>query len=213
MKRKTLILVLSVAMASLLAVGGTLAYFSATKTETNTFTVGNVDIELNEPNWEESGQYDAPDVYPGEALAKDPTIENTGANPCMVRIKVEWPALPGDASAIQYRTDYVADTLGDFWYDGGDGYFYYMMPLAAGEITDALFDQVVMPTDLKNGDADTEYDIEVIAEAVQAQGIFPSYSSLTGGDGMDIDGDGTPDGHIDAAEFATIKAFFTTALD
>lgn len=47
-KRKLLTLALALCMVAILAVGGTLAYLTDTDQATNTFTVGNVDIKLNE---------------------------------------------------------------------------------------------------------------------------------------------------------------------
>lgn len=47
-KRKILALASAVCMVAILAIGGTLAYFTATDTETNTFTVGGVKIDLIE---------------------------------------------------------------------------------------------------------------------------------------------------------------------
>ena len=205
MKRKRLILILSVVMAVSLAAGATLAYFSATDTKTNTFTVGNVKITLTEPNWVASGSVDAPEAYPGEALAKDPTITNTGKNPCVVRIKVTWPTLP-DASAITFRTDYVNGKLGDNWIKDGD-YYYYLKPLDLNGKTDALFDQVVMPTDLKNGDALTQYNIDVVAEAVQAQGIFAKYADMADGISQLA-----PPTYSSTIEFDLVKQMFTNAF-
>lgn len=177
-KKKILVLAVSVCLVAILAIGGTLAYFTDTDAKTNTFTVGNVDITLTEPNWEGSGSEDAPEVYPGEPLAKDPTVTNVGANPCFVRIKVTGLDCLGNAGMITYRTDYVANKLGDNWVDGGDGYFYYNKVLEAGKTTDALFDQIVIPTGLENGDAETAFNVVVTAEAVQAQGAQPSWSAV-----------------------------------
>ena len=178
MKKKIIAVCLIVALAAIAVVGGTLAWFTDTDDATNTFTVGNVDITLTEPNWAGSGSQDAPEVYPGEPLAKDPTVENVGANPCFVRIKVTGLDCLAPASNITYRTDYKTGKLGDNWVDGGDGYFYYNKVLAAGETTDALFDQIVMPTDLENGDAESEFNVVVTAEAVQAQGAKASWSAV-----------------------------------
>lgn len=205
MKKRMLLIVLSVVLVAAAAVGATLAYFSATKTATNTFTVGNVKIDLTEPNWVSSGSVDAPEVYPGEPLAKDPTITNTGANPCLVRIKITWPTLPAGVDPITYRTSYVTGALGDNWYKDGD-YYYYMLPLGLGASTDALFDQVVMPTDLENGDALTPYDIVVKAEAVQAQGVFARYADMA--DGISLT---TPPTYSSTIEFDLVKQMFTSA--
>lgn len=52
MKKKTiLVAAIAVMLVAALVVGGTLAYFTDTKTETNTFTVGNVNIELLESQY------------------------------------------------------------------------------------------------------------------------------------------------------------------
>ncbi len=48
MKKKILSLSLALAMAAIAVVGGTMAYFTDTDAETNTFTVGNVSIDLIE---------------------------------------------------------------------------------------------------------------------------------------------------------------------
>jgi len=178
MKKKILALTLCVVMAAIAVVGGTLAYFTDTDDATNTFTVGNVNIELTEPKWDEAGSADAPEVYPGEALAKDPTVTNKGANPCFVRISITgWDCL-GNAGNITYKTDYTPDKLGDDWVHHTDGYFYYTKPLAAGATTDALFDQIVIPTGLTNGDGTTDFNLIVKAYAVQAQGAKPSWSAV-----------------------------------
>ena len=177
-KRKILALALTLCMAAILIVGGTLAYFIDTDNATNTFTVGNVDITLTEPNWEGSGSKDAPEVYPGEPLAKDPTVTNDGANPCFVRIQVTGLDCLGDAGMITYRTDYENGKLGDNWVLHTDGYFYYNKVLEVGAKTDALFDQIVIPTGLTNGNADTKFDVVVTAEAVQAQGARASWAAV-----------------------------------
>ena len=181
-KRKIVLLALAVCMVAILAVGGTLAYFTAEDDATNTFTVGNVKIDLTEPNWKESGSVDAPEVYPTEPLAKDPTVTNDGANPCFVRISVTgWDCLINaglSENNIIYRTDYVDGKLGENWVLHTDGYFYYNKVLAVGEKTDALFDQIVVPADLVNGNAETEFNLVVTAEAVQAQGAKASWAAV-----------------------------------
>lgn len=178
MKKKIIALCLVIALAATAVIGGTLAYFTDDAEATNTFTVGNVDITLTEPNWEGTGSQDAPEVYPGEPLAKDPTVTNSGANPCFVRIKVEGLDCLGTAGNITYRTDYVDNELGDNWVKHTDGYFYYNKVLAVGATTDALFDQIVIPTALTNGNAETEFNVVVTAEAVQAQGAKASWSAV-----------------------------------
>lgn len=182
MKKKITAVALVVALLAVGIIGGTLAYFTDNDAATNTFTVGNVDITLTEPSWTATGANDAPEVYPGEALAKDPTVKNTGANPCFVRIKVTGLDSLKNAqlsnSLITYRTNYVAGALGANWTLHTDGYFYYTGVLAANASTSALFDSIVIPTDVTNGYATTGYDVVVTAEAVQAQGAKPSWTDV-----------------------------------
>lgn len=72
MKKKIVALCLCVALAVVAIGGATLAYFTdTTDAKTNTFTVGNVDIDLTEPKWNED---DAHTLMPGASYAKDPTI-------------------------------------------------------------------------------------------------------------------------------------------
>ena len=188
-KKKIITACLVVALLAVFAIGGSLAYFTDTEEKDNTFTVGNVDIQLTEPNWVSAGSVDAPEVYPGEPLAKDPTVTNNGANPCFVRIQVTGLDCLGNAGMITYRTDYVDNKLGDNWVKGNDGYYYYNKVLEVGTTTDALFDQIVIPTGVTNDDAfasdsdsDTveriEYSVNVKAEAVQAQGARASWSAV-----------------------------------
>lgn len=173
MKKKIATGALLVAFGATAVTGATLAYFTDTDQADNTFTVGNVSIDLTEPSWEGSGSVDAPEAYPGEALAKDPTVTNDGANPAFVRIAVTgWDSLT-PAGNITYRTDYETGKLGTDWVEY-DGYYYYTKVLEVGATTDALFDQIVIPTDVTNG-YDGQYTLNVKAEAVQAQGAKASW--------------------------------------
>lgn len=183
MKKKIFALCIIVALVATAVISGTLAYFTDTADATNVFTVGNVKIELTEPNWLANGE-EADDVYPGEALPKDPTIENIGANPCFVRIKVTGLDCLKNAGLsaedVAYRTNYVIGDLGEDWVDGGDGYFYYSKVLAKDAVTSPVFDSIVIPTDVTNaiGGLDIDYEIEVFAEAVQAQGAKASWAEV-----------------------------------
>lgn len=179
MKKKILALCLIVALAVTAVTGATLAYFTDNDEAENVFTVGNVDIDLTEPKWDEEGEKEAEDAYPGEALAKDPTVENIGKNPCFVRIHItgldQFTEQFGADAMIKVRTDYVDGKLGENWVEY-NGFYYYTKVLPVGETTDALFDQIVIPTQVTNN-AET-VSINVVAQAVQAQGAKPSFSDV-----------------------------------
>ena len=176
--KKVLAMILVICLAMAIGVGATLAYLKDDASVTNVFTVGNVTIELTEPEWEKTGKEEAKEVYGGEALAKDPTVTNVGANPCFVRISVTGLDCLGNAGMITYKTDYVLNALGNNWVKHTDDFFYYTKPLAVGETTDALFDQIVIPTGVTNANGNVEYNIVVNAYAVQAQGAKPSYTAV-----------------------------------
>lgn len=174
-KKKLLSIGLAASLAAIAVAGSSLAYFTATDEEANEYTIGNVTIDLTEPSWE-----GADDLYPGEPVAKDPTIENQGANPAFVRIQLT------GMEYFDYRTNYVTGALGEGWVEH-NGYYYYTTPLAGTETpadeklpiqTTALFNQVVLKSTLGNEVANVEGSIGVVAEAVQAQGARPSFAAV-----------------------------------
>lgn len=98
-KKKIVTLALVVAIAVMAIAGASLAYFTDTKTATNTFTMGNVKIALDEAPVDEAGhavdgdrvtknEYGIDAAYPGATLDKDPTVHNTGKNPAYIRATV-----------------------------------------------------------------------------------------------------------------------------
>ena len=96
MKKNKVILAVTILFLIFL-VGGAIAFFTDTKSKTNTFTIGNVEITLTEPNWSEtdSNSNGVPDaaenLMPGDSVAKDPTITNVGSNDAYVFAKVVMP--------------------------------------------------------------------------------------------------------------------------
>ena len=87
MKKKRIVsLSLIVALIAIIA-GGTYAYFTdTTKTEENIFTVGNVNINLTEPNWNQENNH----ILPSVNLPKDPTITvEKGSDPAYVFMDME----------------------------------------------------------------------------------------------------------------------------
>ena len=74
-KNRTKIVALSAALIGVLAIGGALAYFTDGDTATNTFTVGKISLDLQEPNW-----VPPEDITPNQEIEKDPQVENDGIN-------------------------------------------------------------------------------------------------------------------------------------
>lgn len=111
MKKKILVITLLVMLAAIAAAGATLAYFTDTDAVTNTFTVGNVKIELLESKLhrtedaaddaailadaENYAQYLAQagkNIVPGVYVRKVPYIRNTGSNAAYIRLRMLVPA-------------------------------------------------------------------------------------------------------------------------
>lgn len=78
MKKKIIALCLCVALAVVAIGGATLAYFTDTDEAKNTFTVGNVEIKLDETNVDDPQgdrvQENSYKLIPGVSYVKDPTI-------------------------------------------------------------------------------------------------------------------------------------------
>lgn len=86
MSKKSLILVVSLVLALTMGLGGTLAFFTDRDSETNIFTVGNVDIDLNE-DFEQGAE-----LVPGKDIEKKPVITNVGNNDAYVWMTAAVPA-------------------------------------------------------------------------------------------------------------------------
>jgi predicted ribosomally synthesized peptide with SipW-like signal peptide len=106
MKKKILTICLVVALAATAVIGGTLAYFSDTDAQKNTFTTGNVAIDL----WEDFGGNDAQGIEElipatGSAQAgtlkngieKEVYVDNTGSEDAYVRVHIAIPSILDDA--------------------------------------------------------------------------------------------------------------------
>ena len=96
-KKKVITTLAACGLLGALGIGGTMAYLTDADEQTNVFTVGQVDIELDTPNFEndesvEEGQYKISKVLPNQEVTMDPTITNNGVNDAIVFIKMDVPA-------------------------------------------------------------------------------------------------------------------------
>ena len=102
MKKKITALCLCVALLAVAVVGASLAYFTDTKSATNTFTVGNVKIDLIESRFHRTGSDNS-----GDTSLPDPTTKASG----MEFVPDDWTIFTNDeikADAKTYMTDYLA---------------------------------------------------------------------------------------------------------
>ena len=129
MKKKSLALVLALAMIVVCVVGGTLAWLIATTgSVTNTFTYGDINIKLEETDATVSADGSATKEFkmiPGYTIAKDPKVTVlAGSEKCYLFVKVVksanfdtfmtydmadgWTALAG-VNGVYYRVVDTAD--------------------------------------------------------------------------------------------------------
>lgn len=80
MKKKIVVVALIVAIFTMSIASATIAYFTDTSTKTNTFTVGGVKIDLDD----EATTKQYTNLYPGQAVAMNPTIKNNSQDPVYV---------------------------------------------------------------------------------------------------------------------------------
>mgnify|MGYP000015427929 FL=1 len=91
-------LVVTSALCALLAVGGTVAYFTDRDDAVNKIDIGQVKIDLTEPEWDASPDDngdtipdDVEDVVPTQEITKDPMVTNKGVNDAYIYVSVSFP--------------------------------------------------------------------------------------------------------------------------
>lgn len=149
-KKKILVLAVSVALVAILAIGGSLAYFTDTKSATNTFTVGNVKIDLIEQQTTENGLdtfQNGKLLVPGtssdgNAQSKIVTVKNTGNNDAWVWVDLYVPAY---LVSSEYPSNESKNAL--HWNSYGHFNVEYYPGYAESAIADGIVDASDKPTD------------------------------------------------------------------
>ncbi len=191
MKKKIISLCLVAALAVVAIAGTSLAYFTDKDAKTNTFTLGNVDIELNEEKWA-TPTAAVPDVE----YAKDPVVTNIGENDAWIRVDVTLSdAAAFTAAAERHQITDLATIFADHdetkWTLAGEPVYdedadtltysyYYNTVLAVDESTEPLFTSVTIPAVFDNDDMKeigADFTIDVTAHAIQTA---DSYSTAAG---------------------------------
>ena len=195
MKKKTtiklgaLLLVLAIMLSSLTGIS---AYFTDTDTATNTFTVGEVSIDLQEPSWDGDT-----DTTPNMTTPKDPQVLNDGVSDAFVFLEVSVPYADNIVIADADGTKNTAATAELFTYTIKDGWVEVGTPttdaeagvvkhvyayigdnasdlkaLAANETTPTLFDEITFVNVVENqGLETTELDVVINAYGIQTNDI------------------------------------------
>ena len=124
MKKRNLALILALVMLLTACVAGTLAWLQdKTDPVVNTFTVGNIDIDLTETTGSEYK------MIPGNTISKDPFVTvKVGSEACYVFVKIE-------ESTDPKFDDYMTYGIADGWtvLEGVDGVYYREQAYLTGE--------------------------------------------------------------------------------
>ena len=155
------------------AVGGTLAWLiTSTDTVTNTFTVGDINITLNE-----TVKKDGFTIVPGTEEKKDPVITvEAGSENCYVFVKIEEENITGTVDDVDVK--FVDWTIADGWTQltGVTGVYYRTYTVEGGATYDVLKGNVVSYSkDLTKAQLETldgkTPKLSFTAYAVQMEGL------------------------------------------
>ena len=199
MKNKKWMSIMILSLVAVFAAGVTLAYFTDTSGPvTNTFTMGNVEILLDEADvdavaddfggftWEANEEADRvygntyTNIYPGAFLPKDPTVTNIGDNPAFVRVMITVENFGSEEvpANVDPSSLWLA-TLGTGWEldpvaSGAGIYVYnYTEVLAPLDLTTPVFTSLTIPTSFNSVQMASIGDFNLVIEAhgIQAQGF------------------------------------------
>lgn len=188
MKNKTKMALCAASIIGVVGISGAFAYLTDTDTADNTFTVGKVEIELQEPTWDETA---AEDMAANATIAKDPQVKNIGVNDAYVYLKVTVPvetvitAQPDGTRNAEAATQLFTYEVNDGWTeiasakeenvtDGSGTYtyvYYYENAIAANETTPTLFDEVTFANVIEGEVDETTQTITVDAYAIQSENL------------------------------------------
>lgn len=195
MKKKILVACLCVALAVLTVAGTTLAYLTSQQTVTNTFTVGNVKITMDEKdvdndtntadnvniNGEQRDKANSYKLMPGQTYTKDPIIRvDANSEDCYLFVTVDNQIFSIEATG---NTTVAAQMAANGWQAvAGQANLYVYVgttagasdPLAvAGGSNVTVFEKIVVSDDATNDSLEAVKDntIVVNAYAVQEEGF------------------------------------------
>lgn len=201
MKKKLLIMSVAMVLVCAFAVGMTIAYLTSTDEVVNTFTVGNVQIKLDEADVDEYGVPQgspAPRVkantyklIPGHEYTKDPTVTVLeGSEESYIKMTVTFTKADAlDAIFAPNGADLTSIFNGydstNWSYKGNTEdtsantrtyEFWYKEAVAAPDADvalDALFDSITVPGTITNAQLSTIKDMKITvnAYAIQADGF------------------------------------------
>ena len=185
MNKKKLSALLLAGILTAGVVGGTFAWFTSKDTVTNQFATTGTD----EPGNPDAGikieeEFQKPEnVLPGTETNKDVRVKSTANYDQFIRVKFEKKFIKTngdgtktdvtdklDTSLIELNfTNYLKDTKAEgTWFEGKDGYYYYIGKVAGGSYTNMLLDSVTLSSKAGNEYKNLEFDVTVVADSIQS---------------------------------------------
>ena len=144
---KSSALIIALALILVLAVGGTVAYiFTQTDPVINTFTPTEAKITVDEET--NSNQKTSITV-----------VNNSTGVPVYIRVALVANLIDEDKN-VTGAASVPTFTLGENWFEGSDGYYYYTEPVPVGGSTGNLLEKAMT--------LDENMQVVVLADAIQA---------------------------------------------
>ena len=155
------IVTLAVLLVASIAIGITLAYFTASTTVTGNITLGDpVTISITQ-----GGAAATSLTFPGDALPGTVYDQAIGVSAPADMTEALMRAKLTITNADGATTNVEAETT-QSWTEGEDDYYYYEGSLTANQNIDFIT-SITVPTTLTNADANKTFNIDVIVETIQ----------------------------------------------
>ena len=176
MKKKVIIAVVTLVLVFCFTVGGTLAWLQTETTSVvNTFTYGDINIDLEETDTGVDGDDDPTTnsykMVPGNTIEKDPVVTvKVGSEACWLFVKIE-----KSSNYSTYLEDYV---IADGWtaLSGVDGVYYREVDALTAEGAEAAKFAVLKDNQVKVKTSVTKTQMEAIRESGMPTLTFTAYA-------------------------------------
>ena len=192
--KKFIAIILTMMLVTSVTFGITLAYLTSNDAVENVFTVGNVEISLDEADYDENGDIESADrvktntykLIPGRNYGKEVQVHvKQGSEPCYVFIKID-----NGIEAIESTYYTIEEQLCDQGWvpvDGVDGVYYQegitdgVIDAGIRQIDLIVFEEFTIAKNVPNDTLKTYEDakITIKAYAVQAEGFKSAKDAWT----------------------------------
>lgn len=150
--KKRLITIVSLVIAVIITTLTVTAVFTSFSDRNNAFITGTQTIEITEDKFEISSD---DEIKEGKPIDKNPTVINTGKNPCFVRAYI--------AISDMSLTDNINYSVNSDWQLKADGY-YYLNDVLMPEEEAELFSSITI-----SGVDEFNCEITIYAESIDAE--------------------------------------------